>query len=185
MEECSELLDTIDREDIEHMREELGDVLIQVVMHSQLTEEAGHFDLEVVAAEANEKLIRRHPHVFGDRNAENPEEALVHWDSIKATEKKNGVNGGSLFKELPPQLPALLYARKVYRQIEKQDLNTDGIFDNSKLKALSSKIDENSVGATLFEIAAACRLAGIDPEAALRRYTTSVTAQLKDASDTG
>ena len=89
VEECSELLDTIDRQDMEHMLEELGDVLLQVVMHAQLAEESKFFDLNQVAKEVNRKLVRRHPHVFGDEKAGNPEEALSRWEAIKATEKNH------------------------------------------------------------------------------------------------
>ncbi len=87
IDECSELLDTIDRLDLPHMREELGDVLIQVIFHAQLAEEAGHFDLEDVAREVNEKLVRRHPHVFGPGRLETSDQVLVPWEQIKATEK--------------------------------------------------------------------------------------------------
>src|SRR5580698_9839091 len=87
IDECSELLDTIDRMDLPHMREELGDVLIQVIFHAQLAEEAGRFDLEDVAREVNEKLIRRHPHVFGDGKLETSAQVLTQWDLIKAREK--------------------------------------------------------------------------------------------------
>src|ERR1051326_6569515 len=80
IDEASELIDTIDRGDFPHMREELGDVLIQVVFHAQLAEEAGHFDLEDVAREVNEKLIRRHPHVFGDNKLRTSDEVLVQWE---------------------------------------------------------------------------------------------------------
>ena len=76
IDECSELIDTIDRLDLPHMREELGDVLIQVIFHAQLAEEAGKFDLEDVAREVNEKLIRRHPHVFGDVKVNSTDEAM-------------------------------------------------------------------------------------------------------------
>src|SRR3954471_13250832 len=90
IDECSELIDTIDRRDLPHMREELGDVLIQVVFHAQLAEEAGHFDLEAVARGVNDKLIRRHPHVFGTGKLDTSEQVLVQWEQIKAHEKKNG-----------------------------------------------------------------------------------------------
>jgi len=77
IDEVSELIDTIDRLDFPHMREELGDVLIQVVFHAQLAEEAGHFDLEAVAREVNDKLIRRHPHVFGEGRLDTSDEVIT------------------------------------------------------------------------------------------------------------
>ncbi len=184
VEECSELLDTIDRRDMEHMREELGDVLLQVIMHTQLAEESGFFDLNEVAADINRKLVRRHPHVFGDEKAGNSEEALSRWEAIKATEKKNGHSAGnSVFKSLPPKLPALLYARDVYKKIERNKLSTDGLPESSELKALSENLDENLAGVLLFELAAACRLAKIDPESALRRYTSHLIEKIQDARE--
>lgn len=177
VEETCELLDTIDRLDMPHMREELGDVLLQVVMHAQIAEEAGAFDLEAVAAEINEKLIRRHPHVFGEAVATDEASALSQWDAIKAAEKKNGppasANGG-VFKHLPPSLPSLLLAKAVFKQIRKAELPTDGVLDAAAIEAQAKGLDEVEAGRRLFELAAACRIAGVDPEAALRRHCIAV-----------
>src|SRR3954465_13291120 len=106
IDEVSELIETIDRKDFPHMREELGDVLIQVVFHAQLAEEAGHFDLETVAREVNEKLVRRHPHVFGEGRLDTSDQVLVQWEQIKAQEKKNGGAAAApgIFKNMPPRL---------------------------------------------------------------------------------
>ena len=98
VDECSELLETIDNLDMDHMKEELGDVLLQVVFHSQLAKESEHFDFEAVAREVNDKLIRRHPHVFGDSSAEDSEQVLHQWEEIKAREKKNGSQSDTVFK---------------------------------------------------------------------------------------
>jgi XTP/dITP diphosphohydrolase/tetrapyrrole methylase family protein/MazG family protein len=180
IEECSEVLDTIEREDFEHMREELGDLLLQVVMHAQLAEESGYFCFEDTAREINEKLIRRHPHVFGDgTKAGNSEEVLVQWEKIKANEKKEKNEPESLFKNLPNQLPALLYARDVYKQIAKKELNASGLIDEDNIKKLGNSLSEDEVGEQLFELASASRLAGIDPEAALRRYSKKVMKELE------
>lgn len=183
VEECSELLDTIDREDMNHMLEELGDVLLQVVMHAQLAEESDQFDLNQIAREVNEKLVRRHPHVFGQMKAGSPEEALSRWEGIKATEKKNNNNerSGSPFEGLPPQLPALLYARDVFKRIQRNQLSSDGHIDPVKLKTLGEHLDEDLAGAMLFELAAACRFANIDPESALRRYTSRLIDNIENA----
>ncbi|MBC2595304.1 MazG family protein [Ruficoccus amylovorans] len=177
IEEVAELLETIDRLDMPHMREELGDLLLHVVMHAQMAEEAGHFDLEAVAAEVNEKLIRRHPHVFGDLDLKDSEAVLQNWDQIKATEKKNGVQGAGLFKHLPPQLSALLSAREVFKQITKKHLPAPPSVDQARIESLSKQLTEPEAGQRLFELAAACRLAGIDPESALRRFTQTVQDQ--------
>ncbi|HVU39330.1 MAG TPA: MazG family protein, partial [Opitutales bacterium] len=90
VEEVAELLDAIDRNDFPHMREELGDLLLHVVMHAQMASEAGQFNFDDVAREINDKLIRRHPHVFGDVNLPDTDAVLKQWDAIKAAEKKNG-----------------------------------------------------------------------------------------------
>lgn len=171
VEEVAELLETIDRGDMEHMREELGDLLLHVVMHAQMAQEDGFFDLEAVAAEVNEKLIRRHPHVFGDLNLNDSSSVVKQWDEIKALEKKNGLQREGVFKHLPPQLSAILYARDVFQQIGKHGLPVDGEFDHATVEAKTHGLDEASAGKQLFELVAACRKAGVDPESALRRFT--------------
>lgn len=170
VEECAELLDTIDREDFPHMREELGDLLLQVVMHAQMAAESGHFTFEEVARDINDKLIRRHPHVFGDMALHDSEAVLEQWEKIKALEKKNGPVGSlGPFKTLPPRLPALLYACDTYKRIDKQNLPVGDSFDPAAVDTLSNGLTEAEAGRRLWEISAACRRAGIDPESALRR----------------
>ena len=185
VDECSELLDTIDREDMPHMREELGDVLIQIVFHSTLAEEAGHFNFDDVAREINEKLIRRHPHVFGPDRLQTSEQVLAQWDRIKATERKNGAAaaGNSVFKPLPPQLPALMFAEAVWKQIAKKGLATDGVIDAARVRAIAPELDDGSLGRSLFELAAAARERGLDPEGALRRHTSRITAALEKRAE--
>ena len=180
VEECAELLDAIDREDFPHMREELGDLLLQVVMHAQLAAEFGHFNFEDVAAEINEKLIRRHPHVFGDVDLKDTEAVLESWEKIKAQEKlaKGQVQMG-LFKDLPAQLPALLYARDVYKQIKKKSLANEQTINENKVNEIADGLDEEQAGRMLFEITAACRESGLDPESALRRYTSNMVNKIE------
>ncbi len=177
VDECSELLETIDKLDMPHMREELGDVLLQVVFHAQLAKEAGHFDFEAVAAEINEKLIRRHPHVFGDVDLNNSDAVLKQWDEIKATEKANKPVSASQFKDLPPALPALLFAYDVFKQIKKKALPVGDSVDLAAIEAMAEELDEEAAGHILFEIAAACRLKGIDPESAVRKFARRVMAE--------
>ena len=170
IDECSELLDTIDRNDIPHMREELGDVLIQVVFHAQLAAERGDFNFDDVAREINDKLVRRHPHVFGDHGKlDTAGEVITKWEQIKATEKKNGPEQKGVFKEMPPRLPALMFAEAVMKQIEKKSLPADGAVDTGKITHQADGLTEAAAGRQLFELAAACRQAGIDPEMALRK----------------
>ncbi|MBC8189628.1 MAG: MazG family protein [Puniceicoccaceae bacterium] len=179
VDECCELLQTIDRLDMDHMEEELGDVLLQVVMHAQMAKEAGHFDFETVCREINDKLVRRHPHVFGQENLDTSEAVLVQWDQIKAAERKRGPEQIGTFKDLPRQLPALMFAKDVFKQIQKQSMPAGELIDLAAIDALSDTLDEATVGKQLFEIAAACRSKGIDPESALRRYAQKLVDTLE------
>ena len=181
IDEASELIDTIDRGDYPHMREELGDVLIQVVFHACLAEEKGQFNFEDVAHDINEKLIRRHPHVFGAGQLETSEQVIAKWEAIKATEKKNGParTADQVFKDLPPRLPALMFAEAVWKQIEKNELPSDGIVDAAQVKAVGQHLDEARLGRMLFELTAAARTKGLDPEEALRRHATLVMREVE------
>ena len=182
IDECSELLDTIDRRDLPHMREELGDVLIQVVFHALIAEEGGHFDFDDVARDINAKLIRRHPHVFGDHaKLGTAGEVITKWEEIKAAEKKNGPTDGGVFKPQPPRLPALMLAESVLKQIEKKKLPADGAVDSSAIARRAAALDEGAAGRLLFELAGACRRAGIDPETALRKECARVMQHVEAA----
>jgi XTP/dITP diphosphohydrolase/tetrapyrrole methylase family protein/MazG family protein len=180
IDECSELLETIDRLDLPHMREELGDVLIQVVFHAQLAAEQGQFNFEDVAREVNDKLIRRHPHVFGANKVDTAEQVLEVWEKVKAGEKAaSGKTESTLFKHLPPRLPALMFAEEVAKRIEKKQLPTDGTIDAAQIKALGARLDETMLGRMLFEITAAARVKGLDPEGALRKESDRVMREVE------
>ncbi len=181
IDEASELIDTIDREDFPHMREELGDVLIQVVFHAQLAEEAGRFDLEDVAREVNEKLVRRHPHVFGEHaKLGTAGEVIVKWEQIKAQEKKHGPAASGIFKELPPRLPALMWAESIWKQIKQRELPAAGVVDGEAVRATAAGLDDAELGRRLFELAAAARERGLDAEGALRRHAAGVMAAVEE-----
>jgi XTP/dITP diphosphohydrolase/tetrapyrrole methylase family protein/MazG family protein len=180
IDEVSELIDTIDRQDYPHMREELGDVLIQIVFHAQIASERGRFTFDDVARDINDKLVRRHPHVFGDRKIGTAAEVITEWEKIKATEKKNGpaVNQSAVFKELPPRLPALMFAEAVWKQIEKKQLPAEGVVDAAQVQALGRQLDEATLGRMLFELSAAARVKGLDPEGALRQHAARVMTEV-------
>lgn len=179
VEECSELLEAIDNLDFDLMLEELGDLLCQVVMHARLAEEAGHFHFGDVARAINEKLIRRHPHVFGDgAKLDSSGDVLVEWEKIKASEKKDRPPEG-VFKELPPRLPALLYAIEIFQRIQKKNLPADGIIEQSAVLESAEGLTEESAGEQLFQLVAACRVAGVDPEAAVRRHAGRVQREVE------
>ena len=114
IEECYEVVDAIDRANDEDMREELGDLLLNIVMHAQMAGERGSFSLEDIAATVGEKMVRRHPHVFGNKSANDSEAVLLQWDAIKRQEK--GGNSGIL-DGLTAGLPALLRAQNAQKKV--------------------------------------------------------------------
>ena len=124
IEEAYEALDCIEADDATHLREELGDVLMQVVLHAQIAADAGEFTLADVARDIDAKLIRRHPHVFGDVDADSSDEVLKIWDEVKLAEraaKDKAVAAGEAAPEglldgVPTHLPALMQAQKVSRK---------------------------------------------------------------------
>jgi MazG family protein len=187
VEEAAEVLEAIDTENTELLREELGDLLLQVVFHSQIEEEAGRFDLEDVAREISEKLIRRHPHVFGDPDdkEEDANAVIDRWEKIKAEEKKakGEHTEKQLFKNLPPQLPSTLFAHEVHKQASKQGLVGAGEWGEAQVMAIAEGLDEEKAGRVLFEWVAACRLRGIDPESALRKFASRQVSKLEDRED--
>lgn len=186
IDECSELLDTIDRNDLPHMREELGDVLIQVVFHAQLAAERGDFNFDDVARAINAKLIRRHPHVFGTGQADTSAKVIEIWENVKTQEKAAaGQTEAIVFKPLPPRLPALMFAEDVWKQIEKKRLPVEGVIDTAQVKALGQQLDAPALGRMLFELTAAARAQGLDPEGALRQEAGRVMRAVEGQVDAG
>ncbi|TCS80157.1 nucleoside triphosphate pyrophosphohydrolase [Tepidibacillus fermentans] len=177
LEETYELLETIDQLDIEHMQEELGDVLLQVMLHSQMASEEGYFHIYDVIKQLNDKLVRRHPHVFGNENAERAEEALVHWEKMKEKEREEkGIEKiRSVLDGIPKDLPEILKAYKLQSKAAKVG------FDWSDIRDVYQKIDEEieeirhadqadlqaEVGDLLFAVINLSRFLKVDPEAAL------------------
>ncbi len=176
VEEVAEFLETVDLNEKAHMCEELGDLLLQVVMHAQIASENGDFNFDDVARGVNEKMIRRHPHVFGDLSLKDSAAVLKKWDEIKAAEKNNSTKpkNDSPFKDVPATLSALFCAREIWKAVTKKNLNSGATVDRAKIDALAGTLTEESAGTALFEIVAACRQAGIDPESALRRKSLAV-----------
>jgi MazG family protein len=175
VEEAYELADAADAGDDAKLLDELGDVLFQVHFLSLLMEERGAGDLAAVADHCREKLIRRHPHVFGDAEAETAGEVLRNWDEIKRGEE--GREPG-LFSHVPENLPAPLYARKVQRRAASAgvfDLEVDEAMEELAgcVEALAHAPDdrdarEGMLGAVLFATVHVARKMRVDPELALR-----------------
>ena len=118
IEESYEVVESIDNQDMANLREELGDVLLQIVFHSLIAEEEKAFTMEEVIEEISEKMVRRHPHVFADVSAETSEEVLKNWDEIKKTEKNEKTLGESMVR-IPKALPANIRAEKVQKKAAK------------------------------------------------------------------
>jgi MazG family protein len=175
VEEAYELADAANAGDDAKLLDELGDVLFQVHFLSLLMEERGAGDLAAVADHCREKLIRRHPHVFGDAEAETAGEVLRNWDEIKRGEE--GREPG-LFSHVPENLPAPLYARKVQRRAASAgvfDLEVDEAMEELAgcVEALAHAPDdrdarEGMLGAVLFATVHVARKMRVDPELALR-----------------
>lgn len=123
MEEAAELAAAIriyeQTKDAENMQEELGDLLLQVVMHSEIAKEEGLFTMEDVVQNVAEKMVRRHPHVFGNVQADTSEQVLTNWDEIKKTEKEGKSWIESPLREIPLELPSLTRATKVLKKVDK------------------------------------------------------------------
>jgi MazG family protein len=175
LEETHELLEAIDADDSDAIRDELGDLLLQVTFHAQLAAEDGRWDIDDVAEALVRKLIHRHPHVFGEVEVAGPDEVLVNWEKLKAEEtgRRTGVD-----EEIPASLPALARAGKVQRRAAGWGFewrSVDGAVDalreevDELATASSPENAEEEVGDVLFATVAVARKLGVDAESALRR----------------
>jgi tetrapyrrole methylase family protein/MazG family protein len=165
LEESYEVLDAIDHLDVEagtgfeHLEEELGDLLFQVLFHSQLATEEGWFTLGDVARGVNDKLRLRHPHVFGDVEVSRADDVVANWEQIKKAEKGRD----SVFEGIPEALPALLYALK----IQKKAATIDGVAPVESPGSSGAELGADDIGPALFALVESARRLGIDPEQAL------------------
>ena len=173
IEECYEVAEAIDRDDPVLLREELGDVLLQIVFHADMEKDAGRFDLDDVANDECVKMIHRHPHVFGTVRADTSEEVLSNWDKIK-TQEKQRISLSDQLRAIPPMLPALMRAQKVGKKLG-EDARTDvsDVIDalNDALRAVSEASDADAkkeiLGDLLFRMASLCRILDVEAEEAL------------------
>lgn len=174
VEESHEAIDAIQREDPEHLAEELGDILLQVVLHAQLGREEGTFDVHDTLRSIIRKLILRHPHVFGEAHAGTPEEVIAKWEKIKASEKGHA----SVMEGVSEGLPALLYAYKL--QARAARIGFDWQQGEEVLPKLQEELDElreslleggpgieDELGDLFFTLVNICRHWSIDPEIAV------------------
>ncbi|MCU0311326.1 MAG: MazG family protein [Acidimicrobiales bacterium] len=177
LEEAYEVLDAIDHLDVEtgtgfeHLEEELGDLLFQVLFHSQLAAEEGRFTLADVAGTVHDKLRSRHPHVFGDVEVSGPDEVVRNWEELKKAEKGRD----SVFDGIPESLPALALATKVAKKSATlRDAGVDVPVSpdlDDALDGVDHGADEDAFGALLWAVVERARAVGVDPENALRTTT--------------
>ncbi|MEA2016124.1 MAG: nucleoside triphosphate pyrophosphohydrolase [Actinomycetota bacterium] len=181
IEETYEAVESIDNDDFNGLKEELGDLLLQVVFHSQIAAESNRFDINAVLRGIISKLVRRHPHVFGEVVVKNSREILEKWEEIKKKErKKKAEKSDSIFSGIPKSLPSLHFAYEVQNRASRLGFDWDdtaGIFDKveEELDELKEEIDKKSksritdeIGDALFTIVNFARHSGMDCEESLR-----------------
>jgi tetrapyrrole methylase family protein/MazG family protein len=177
LEETYEVLEAIESGDPAHLEEELGDLLFQVYFHATLGAEAGEFTLADVARGIHDKLVRRHPHVFGDVSAETSDRVMANWEQIKKDEKGRT----SMMDGIPGDLPSLLYAHKVQRKAASVGFDWDSVDGaypkvSEELAELQADPSDDELGDLLFAVVNVARHLKIDPETALR----GATAKFRD-----
>ena len=180
IEETYEVIEAIDTEDPKLLREELGDVLLQIVFHADIEHEEGRFDIEDVANDISAKLIHRHPHVFGELKLDNSEDVLANWDKIKGVEKQRNTLTDKL-RSIPPMLPALMRAQKVGKKASFFDFGTvEEVYaklneEIAEVKEASEKGDKDAVmeemGDLLLTVTSLARKLEVDSEQALFNAT--------------
>jgi tetrapyrrole methylase family protein/MazG family protein len=176
VEEAYEAVHAIETDDIAEIREELGDVLLQVVLHAQIAADAGEFTIDDVVAAIHAKIVRRHPHVFGEDAAENASAVTAKWDEIKAVERAE--KGHGLLDTVPHALPALMLAQTISRKAVSAGFEWDSLegvwakvheeIDELKAEEPGSQGAQDEIGDLLFTIVNLARKQGIDAETALR-----------------
>jgi nucleoside triphosphate diphosphatase len=178
MEEVFELAEAIEKADPDQIRDELGDVLFHIVFIARMFQERGEFDLADVAQAITRKMIRRHPHVFGETKISSSEEVIQNWHKIKLDEKKPE-SGQSLLDSVPAKLPALLRAYRISERVARaafDDTDIDsnlnkaqGALDNLKagLRSQDKSVAAEQIGDLLFAVANLARIGKIHPETAL------------------
>ena len=185
LEEAYEAVDAINDNDSKHLKEELGDVLLQVVLHAQISKEAGDFDIEDVAKTLNEKLIHRHPHVFGDVKVQNTQEILDNWEKLKKEEKPHRK---SVMDGISKAQSALMSAQKISKKAvsvgfewpDEQELMKCVMSEFEEFKnAKTQDEQEDEFGDILFAVVNLARWNKIDAEQALLRANKKFMARFR------
>lgn len=187
VEESYELLETIDEQDPQKMREELGDLLLQIVFLARIAEEQGAFSIREVADTICDKLVLRHPHIFGDKTVKDADEVKSNWEAIKMKEKRKT----SILSDYPDAMPALLTAKRLASQastvgfdwndamtaFEKIDEETAEL--RREIQADDKARAEEEIGDLLFAVANVARLLGVNPEFALQKTNKKFTRRFR------
>ena len=175
LQECYEVLEALDKGDENKLYEELGDLLMQVVLHTQIATEAGEFKLEDVVSSICSKLIRRHPHVFGKVKVDNFKEVLHHWEALKKEERGEG---SSMLDGVPKHMPALTYSQEIQSRVARVGFDweeTCGVIDKLAEEVGELKDTQNreqqakEFGDLLFTLSNLASHLGVDAESALRQ----------------
>jgi tetrapyrrole methylase family protein/MazG family protein len=191
VEETYEVLEAIDEQDPAKLKEELGDLMLQIVFHAQMAEEAGAFTVRDVLAAINDKLVRRHPHVFGDVKADTAQEVLFNWEQIKQTERRREKGQASLLDGVPRELPALLRAHRlqekasrvgfdwqeaqeVFRKVEEELAEL-----RAAMQGQAAERVEAELGDLLFALVNLSRFLAVNPEEALRKTIARFIARFR------
>jgi len=191
IEETYEVIEAIDENNSVKLQEELGDLLMQVVLHAQIAKDEGNFEIDDVVRTITEKLIRRHPHVFGNLKVDGAKQVLANWEAIKRNEagyeKRESILDG-----IPEQLPSLYRAQKIQNKVSRVGFDWDSA--SQVLPKIEEEIDElkesikyseqedmeMELGDLLFSIVNLSRLLGIDAEDALRKSNRKFISRFKD-----
>ena len=193
LEEAYEVAEAIDEGSVEHLKEELGDVLLQVVFHASIEEDAGNFHLDDVADGVCKKLIYRHPHVFGDVTVQSTGEILANWEELKKKEKGQSTQADAV-DAVARSLPALWRAEKVQKKAAKGGFDWPDV--SGPLAKLSEEVDEvkaavagngdpaEELGDLLFAAVKVCRSLDIDPEGALHAASDKFSARFRRVEET-
>ena len=185
IEECYEVVEAIDRDDPVLLREELGDVLLQIVFHADIEKDAGRFNVDDVANDECVKMIHRHPHVFGQVKADTSEQVLANWEVIK-TQEKQRVSLADQLEAIPNILPALMRAQKVGKKASVDaEADKDALIGKVKdqLDALTAATDpaqqKAALGQALFTMTSLARALELDAEEALVAHTDRLVESAK------
>ena len=181
LEEAYETVEAIDKKDISNLKEELGDVLLQVVFHADIEEEKGNFNLSDIIDSISKKMVYRHPHIFGTEKADTPQEVLQNWETLKKKEKKQKTQTEAM-KSVPDALPALLKAKKVQKKAKEVGFDFENVKDalqkvHEELAELeetlsqSKQQQEEELGDLLFAIVNVSRFLQLNPEFSLTKAT--------------